>query len=104
MLRRYLQAFKTDERGAEAVESAIVLGTFLIALIGIFYLCITLWAYASLQYAVEEAARCYGVKKTVCASDSNVRDYAKNNYYGPQKAQTIFTPSTPTWGARSSVT
>ena len=65
-------------------------------LFGLFYLSMTLWAYASMQYAVEEAARCSGVNTTVCASAATTKSYAAGSYYGP--GSPVFTYAVQTCG------
>jgi Flp pilus assembly protein TadG len=71
-----------DESGTTAVEFAIVAPVFILLSIGLIYLCLGLYAVGSLQYAVEEAARCKSVKTTVCPDSSSTVSYAKSNYYG----------------------
>ncbi|HJW41695.1 MAG TPA: TadE/TadG family type IV pilus assembly protein [Rhizomicrobium sp.] len=76
-----------DERGAAAVEFAIVGPVYIILTIGILYTCLVLFSVASMQYAVEQAARCAGVNSTACATSGQIVAYAKADYLGP------FTPT-----------
>ena len=72
-----------DERGATAVEFAIVGPLFIILVIGILYLCMGLFALGSMHYAVEEGARCASVRTTVCSDSTTIVSYTKGRYFGP---------------------
>lgn len=72
-----------SERGAAALELAIVAPVFFTLLLGIFYVSMTLWAYTSIQHAADEAARCASVMTTVCKDASTTQTYASNHYRGP---------------------
>ena len=77
------RAIVRDERGSAAVEFAIVGPIFLTLTIGMIYTCLLLFSMGSMQYAVEEAARCASVKTTVCSSSATTITYAQGVYYGP---------------------
>jgi Flp pilus assembly protein TadG len=71
-----LLRFGRDERGATAVEFAMV-APFLIALFfGIFELGRALWIQGILDYAVEQAARCEAINTTTCGSASATETFA----------------------------
>ena len=86
-----------DQRGSAAVEFAIVGPIFLTLTIGMIYTCLLLFSMGSMQYAVEEAARCASVKTTVCSSSGNTVTYAQGVYYGPLISPT-FTSTTAACG------
>ena len=86
-----------DENASTAVEFAIVGPIFLTLTVGMIYTCLLLFSMGSMQYAVEEAARCASVKTTVCTSSGTIITYAQGVYYGPVTAPT-FTYSTPACG------
>jgi Flp pilus assembly protein TadG len=89
--------FAKDQHGATAVEFAIVGPVFLLLVIGMIYTCMLLFSMASMQYAVEEGARCASVKTTVCTDSASIVAYTQNAYYGPLNSPT-FTYSTPACG------
>lgn len=92
-----------DKRGSAAVEFAIVGPIFLSLCIGMIYVCMLLFSVGSLQYAVEEGARCASVKTLVCTSNAATQTYAANAYYGPLITPT-FTATTPACGHQVSGT
>ena len=86
-----------DESASAAVEFAIVGPIFLTLTIGMIYTCMLLFSMGSMQYAVEEAARCASVKTTVCSSSATTITYAQGVYYGPLTSPT-FTSTTAACG------
>jgi Flp pilus assembly protein TadG len=78
-----LTRFCANERGTAAVEFAIVGPIFLTLTVGMIYVCMLMFTVGSMQYAVEEGARCYSVKTTVCTDNASAATYARNAYYGP---------------------
>ena len=91
------RTFLTCNRGATAVEFAIVGPIFLALTVGLMYGCLLLFSMASMQYAVEEGARCASVKTTVCTDSASTITYTQAAYYGPITAPT-FTYATPACG------
>ncbi len=83
-------------RGVTSVEFAVTASAFLMLLLGIFYLSLTLWAYANMQYAVEAAARCSRVNTTACTDATHIQAYATSLYYGP--GSPVFTYATGACG------
>jgi Flp pilus assembly protein TadG len=59
--------------GAIALEFALTLPVFLLLVFGIFGLALTLWTENSIQYAVEQAARCAAVDTTECGTVAAVQ-------------------------------
>jgi Flp pilus assembly protein TadG len=80
-----------DNRGATALEFGLIAPAFFALLLGLIYLSMTLWAYASMQYAVEEAARCARVKTLVCPDATTTQSYARSHYYGPSAPTFTYT-------------
>jgi Flp pilus assembly pilin Flp len=72
-----------DDRGTTAVEFAIVAPVFILLLVGAIYLCLALFLVGSLNYAVEEGARCASVKASVCTDSTSIVSYTQNHYFGP---------------------
>ena len=85
MTRPFIQ----DERGAGALEFALLVPAYLTVVIGLISLCIGLFSLGSLQFAVERGARCASVQTTTCTSDAAVETYIASYYYG--------LPITPTY-------
>jgi Flp pilus assembly protein TadG len=85
-----------NNRGATMLEFGLIAPAFFTLLLGLIYLSMTLWTYASMQYAVEEAARCYRVKTLVCTSAATTQTYATSHYYGPYTP--AFVASSPACG------
>jgi Flp pilus assembly protein TadG len=79
-----------DERGTTAIEFAIVGPVFIMAVIGIIYLCMCLSVVGSMHYAVEEGARCASVKTTVCTDQTSTVAYTQTHYFGPSTASRIY--------------
>jgi Flp pilus assembly protein TadG len=75
------QAF--DDRGTSAVEFAIIGPIFIALVVATFHLCIGLYAVASLNFAVEEGARCASVNTTVCSNAGKIITYTQGRYSGP---------------------
>jgi Flp pilus assembly protein TadG len=71
-----------NDCGTTAVEFAIIAPVFIALSVGVIFLCFGLYVVGSLQYAVEEAARCASVKKTVCSDSGTTATYARSHYYG----------------------
>ena len=85
---------KNNSRGATAVEFAMVLPAFIALIVGGLYACLGLFTSASLQYAVEKAARCASVNSTTCSSSATTIAYAQSAYFGPTAPAASFTYAT----------
>jgi Flp pilus assembly protein TadG len=94
--------------GTTAVEFAMVLPPFLMLLLGTISARLAVYTEASLQYAVEGAARCYSADTspystaTQCVSATTTQSYAKSLYHGPSSP--TFTASTPACGHQVNAT
>lgn len=73
----------TDQSGATAVEFAFILPVFIVMLFGVMGVSQMAGAASGMHYAVEEAARCFAVNKTTCASSSTTSTFAAGKYLGP---------------------
>lgn len=89
--------------GATAVEFAIVAPVFFILIIGTMNLGLMLFTMGSMQYAVEDAARCASVKTTICNTSAATIAYAKSRYFSPLIKPT-FSYSTPSCGKKVTAT
>jgi Flp pilus assembly protein TadG len=81
-LRKTLNLIRND-RGAAAVELALVLPVFILMVLGGVATASLGFAVSSLHFAVEDAARCASVKTTVCTSAATITAYAAKQYLGP---------------------
>lgn len=80
--RRTLKGLWRDDRGATAVEFALVAPAAIMLLVGIVSLSVLLLSVGSMHYAVEAAARCASAIPTVCSSSSATVAYANSRYSG----------------------
>jgi len=71
-----------DERGATAVEFALVAPAAVMLLVGAINLSLMLLSIGSMHFAVEAAARCASVVPTVCSDSITVVAYANSRYAG----------------------
>jgi Flp pilus assembly pilin Flp len=78
-----------DERGATAVEFAIIAPVLITLVIGTLYLCMCLFVIGSLHYAVEDGARCASVRTLVCSDATTTVSYTKSRYFGPSSMPTF---------------
>jgi len=77
------RGFLLDLSGAMAAEFALVLPVLIVLTLGTINGSFMLYAYARLQYAAADAARCRAVKTTVCSDDATTASYALSRLAGP---------------------
>jgi len=87
-----------DIRGATAVELALVFPAFITCIVGGFYVCLGVFNATSLQYAVEQGARCAAVNSVTCPDSASTISYAKNHYLGLASAVPTFTYASASCG------
>jgi Flp pilus assembly protein TadG len=92
-----------DLGGASAIEFAIVLPVFMLLVLGSMSAAFLTFAVSSLNYAVEDAARCAAVNTTLCPNATATAQYALSKYAGPPIAP-VFTYSTAGCGNTVSAT
>lgn len=80
--RNLLRRWGRDRGGATAVEFALVLPIAGMLLIGTMSAAQLLSVVNGMHFAVEEAARCSAVNRTVCSSPSATAAYAAARYVG----------------------
>lgn len=71
-----------DDRGATAVEFALVAPAAVMLLVGIMSLSLMLFSVGNMHFAVEAAARCASAIPSVCSSPAAVVAYANSRYSG----------------------
>jgi Flp pilus assembly pilin Flp len=84
-----VRTFRRNESGASALEFALILPIFVTMIIGGMFLADLAFASTSLHYAVQEAARCAGVKTTICSDSATTVAYAQKRYSGPDFGETF---------------
>lgn len=75
--------FRADHGGASAVEFAIILPVFVLVVMGSISVAMLIFSASSLNYAVQDAARCAAVNKTLCPDATSTEQYALSKYLGP---------------------
>lgn len=88
--------------GTTAIETAIVLPVVLLFIVGLMEFGRAIWIQATLDYAVESAARCAAINTTQCATASQTQAYAAGKAAGLTLATSVFTLTTQTCGAQVS--
>jgi Flp pilus assembly protein TadG len=83
-----------------AVEYAFVLPILLLFVLGIMDTGRLIWTYATLNRAVEAAARCAAVDTATCGTAAQIQSYAVTQAYGLSIAAAAFTPTTVACGSR----
>jgi Flp pilus assembly protein TadG len=85
--------FRAEAGGASAVEFALVLPAFVLLVMGSMSAATLGFSFASMNYAVEDAARCAAVKKAACLTPADTAKYARAKYVGVAVSP-VFTYST----------
>jgi Flp pilus assembly protein TadG len=85
----------SDIRGVAAVEFALILLPLLLMVLGIIDGGRMLWTQNSLQYAVEQAARCAVVNTTTCGTTAQIQSYAASMVYGMSLSSSVFSSASP---------
>ena len=89
--------------GTTAVETAIVLPVFLLLLFAVIEAGLIFWTQSTLQSAVEAAARCAVVDKTLCGSTSAIQSYAASQAFGMTVSSSSFDASPQSCGYQVSI-
>lgn len=91
--RRLGRRLWADRSGASAVEFGLIVPIFVLLVLGGISAAFLAFSVSSLNYAVEDAARCAAVNKTLCSDAASIESYAKAKYNGPP-ISAVFTYST----------
>jgi Flp pilus assembly protein TadG len=87
------------ERGAAAVEFAIILPVLLLCVLGLVEFGRAIWTQATLNYAVQAAARCYALGHAVvgatCETAAQTQQYATTRAPGLSLPASAFTVTNP---------
>lgn len=92
-----------DDRGATAVEFALVAPAAIMLLVGIMSLSLMLLSIGNMHFAVEAAARCASAIPTVCSSSTTIVAYANSRYAGALISP-VFTYASAACGNKVSAT
>jgi Flp pilus assembly protein TadG len=101
VLRR--AANRRQTRGAAALEFALVLPALLLFLLGIMDVGRLVWTQATLDRAVEAAARCGAIDTSACGTATAVQSYAAGQAFGLTVASSAFVVIHATCGLKVSV-
>ncbi len=93
-----------DCHGGTAVEMALVIPFLSLMFLGGIDAGWMLWSAGTLDFAVEEAARCAAVDVNNCATASQVQNVAVSKAMGLSMAATDFAVTTPACGKQVSAT
>jgi Flp pilus assembly protein TadG len=93
---------RSDIRGAAAVEFALILWPLLLLLLGTIDGGRILWTQNTLQYAVEQAARCAVVNSTTtCSTAAQIKSYAASMANGMSLSPSVFSSTSAGCGANT---
>jgi Flp pilus assembly protein TadG len=89
-----------DERGATALEFAILAPVFFLLIFAIIAFGLMFWTQVGLQHGAEMAARCASINATLCptSNPSAITKYATQQALGLSLPASTFTYSTPACG------
>jgi Flp pilus assembly protein TadG len=93
-----------DERGTTSVEFALSAPLFALMVTGVMGAGLLFWAQTGLQHAVEMAARCASVNKTICGQTNDIKNYAVAQTAGLNPPSSVFSVSTSACGTLVSAT
>jgi Flp pilus assembly protein TadG len=76
------------------VELAVALPILLLLIVGVIEVSFMMWTQLSLNYAVEQAARCGALNTTACNTSAKIQSYAAAQAFGiPDLTTANFTVS-----------
>lgn len=94
----------THQDGASAVEFALAAPAFVAVLFGIIEGGLLLWTQFGLQHSVERAARCASINKTLCATVSDIQNYAMQQSLSVNPPPSAFSVATVACGNQITAT
>jgi Flp pilus assembly protein TadG len=90
---RDFSLFSRDTAGSAAVEFALTIPVLLLLMFGLFEFGRLLWTQNSIQYAVEQAARCAAFSLTGCTNATETSAFAASQVHGYTVTAAEFTVS-----------
>lgn len=94
---------RSKRSGSIAVEMAILLPVVLIFMLGLAEFGRAIWTKATLDYAVEAAARCAVVDEILCGTSGQTQNYAASRAAGLSVAPSLFTVASASCGIQVSI-
>src|SRR5512146_2518664 len=91
-----------DRRGSTAIEMAILLPAALLFIFGLTEFGRGIWNQATLDFAVQSAARCAVANKTVCGNTSQTQAYAVSQAAGLTLDSSVFVVTSQACGSQVS--
>lgn len=98
MMKMSRNAIGRNERGAAAIEFALVAPVMILLLIGGMFLSIMGFTLSSLHASAETAARCASLQSPNCTTTAEVQNYASANFLQVTGRTAVFTMTTPACG------
>ena len=102
--RRLAGRLLRDRHGGAAVEMALLFPFLSLMILGAIDTGWVLWSSSTLDFAVEEAARCAAVDATNCGSTANIQGVAVGKAMGLGMSTSDFTVTTPSCGKKVAAT
>jgi len=96
--------FLRDRHGGAAVEMALVFPFLCLMIVGAIDAGWMLWSASTLDFAVEEAARCGAVDAANCGTTANIQGVAVGKAMGLSMSASDFTVTTPACGKKVEAT
>ncbi|PWG03734.1 TadE/TadG family type IV pilus assembly protein [Sphingosinicella humi] len=98
ILVRGLRRLHACRGGSAAVEAAFLLPLFMLALLGTFEMARVGWAQSTLNFAVQEAARCSAVRQDLCGTPARTAEFAAQKASGLRVSPEAFSVSVQSCG------
>jgi Flp pilus assembly protein TadG len=83
-MRRVFGKLWGDRSGSTAMEFALLLPVFVMLVLGVINVSLLTYAVSSMNYAVQEAARCSAVGAAACFNADATVEFAEARYAGPR--------------------
>ncbi len=96
-MQRTLSRLWRDRSGASALEFGLILPAFVMLVLGVVNVSLLTNAVSSMNYAVQEAARCGAIDHASCPDSTAIRGLAAARYKGPAITP-VFVASTDACG------
>jgi Flp pilus assembly protein TadG len=102
ILNQFARRFLRDRHGGAAIEMALVFPFLTLMILGAIETGWMLWTASTLDFAVEEAARCASVDVNNCGTQANIQAVAAAKAMGLGMNAGAFTVSSPACGKQVS--
>ena len=94
--------FWCAEKATSTAEFALVATSFFLIFLGVMQFGIAMWAQDSLNFATQQAARCWAVGASACSTVALTQSYAASQAGGLNVPTSAFTVTTPACGHKVS--